>query len=372
MEKLKYSVGNDETLKWRHAGKAFCLHVMRDDAPLSPLESDSIVKLAFFGNKSALGNDGRTKNVDPIDYLVQLCRENVEPAAVVSMIEDRKLDGLTVERLDGGLITVRDETDGDTFESFMPGAIIDVLADGMTFTRCDALLKAVVHVEPVWAYEHSGLTVSVGPRGYPYNDQWDSYQIGYAVVTKSDVLTNWPDAEAEWDGLAEKAIKGVVDEFDKYLAGDVWGYQLYELDGTECDVKREPDWKETESTWGFIGHDIFESGMADSVGNGLEDAFKANAVESGTAVIRTVLTTLFGAPPKPSAEETRDRPDGTENAGRSDDGLRPFTVTVQRTGCATVMARSGIDAMDIADGIGTNAVSWEDGWTVTDVRPAED
>ena len=236
MEKMKYSVGNDETLKWRHAGKAFCLHVMQDNAPLSPLESDGIVKLAFFGNKSGLGNDGRTKNVDPIDYLVQLCRENVEPSTVVSMIEDGRLDGLTVERLNGGLITVRDETDGDTFESFMPGAIIDVLADNMTFARCDALLKDVVHVEPVWAYEHSGLTISVGPRGYPYNDQWDSYQIGYAVVTKSDILANWPDAETKWDELAEKVVKDVVDEFDKYLTGDVWGYQLYELDGAECDV----------------------------------------------------------------------------------------------------------------------------------------
>lgn len=372
MGNLKYRISHDETLKWLNAGKAFCLHVMRDDAPLSPLESDSIVKLAFFGNKSGLGNDKRTKNVDPVDYLVQLCRENVEPSDVVSMISDGKLAGLTVEKLDGGLVTVRDGTNGDTFESFMPGAIIDVLADNLTLTHCGVLLKNVVHVEPVWAYEHSGLTISVGPRKYPYNDQWDSYQIGYAVVTKSDVILNWPDAETRWNGIAADVVKDVVDEYDKYLTGNVWGYQLYELDGTEYGVKQEPEWKDTESTWGFIGDDIFESGMADSVGNGFTEAFEANAVESGAAVTRTVLTTLLGAPPKQSGKEIQNVPDDTQSTGQSGDGLRPFTVTVQRTGCVTVMARSGIDAMGVADGIKTNAVSWEDGWTVTDVRPAED
>ena len=83
MGNLKYNVSHDETLKWRYGKKAFCLHVMHDDAPLSPLESDSIVKLAFFGNKSGLGSDDRTKNISPLDYLVQLCRENVDPVQAV-------------------------------------------------------------------------------------------------------------------------------------------------------------------------------------------------------------------------------------------------------------------------------------------------
>lgn len=369
MENLKYNVSHDETLKWRYGKKAFCLHVMHDDAPLSPLESDSIVKLAFFGNKSGLGSDDRTKDISPLDYLVQLCRENVDPAQAVRLITDGKLTGIEIEKLDDGLVTVHDKAYVDTFESVMESAVIDVLADNLSFAHCNELLKDTVHIQPVWAYEHSGLTISTGVRKYPYNDQWDSYQIGYAVVMKSDVLANWPDAEANWHERAANAVKGVVEEYDKYLTGDVWGYQLYELEESACDVRREPDWTETDATWGFLGDDMFASGMAESVGNGFVDAFKANAVTSGKTIINTVTQVLLGAPPKP--DEAPAGIHGPAGPDR-DDGLRPFTATIQRTGCATVMARSGIDALAVAAGIKTDDVCWEDGWSVTDVRPAEE
>lgn len=367
MENLKYRIDHDELLKWRHDGKAFCVRLMRDDCALSPVEDEPHVKLAFFGSKAHLGNDERTKGLQPLEYLVQLCREHVDPETAMALIEtDRRLSGITLERLPDDLVTLKDVRNGDVFESVRPGAVIDVLADNLNFDRCAALLEDSVYYQPVWAYEHSGLTISTGVRKYPYNDQWDSYQVGYVLIDKTTVLKNWPGPEDGWRERAKTVVEDVVKTYDQYLTGDVWGYQLYELGSTARHENGEPDWKETDNVWGFFGDDMFKSGMADQIGCGFVDAFRANAVESDTAVIRTTTQVLLGAPPKQPATSTGEsRGPGPDK----DDGLRPFTVTVQKTGCMTVMARSADDAMQIADGADTGDVVWEDGWTPTDAEP---
>lgn len=87
---------------------------------------------------------------------------------------------------------------------------------------------------PVYMYDHSGITISTTP----FSCQWDSGQIGFIFCTKKQVIE-------EFKGDTEKARKlliAEIDEYDKYLRGDVYGYIV-------------SDGKELESCWGFFGYD---------------------------------------------------------------------------------------------------------------------
>lgn len=292
-------VSDNELLKWQTGDMAYCLHVMHDDEPLSPLESETIVKLAFFGRNNYLGNEKMPITIEPTDYMVQLCRNHVKPVDAIAKIRQGLLKGIQADNEHDGLITLKDTSNNDVFEDVHAESVIDTLADNLTAVHCAILLEDVVYMTPIWAYEHSGITIKTGPRTYPYNDQWDSYYAGLGIMTKRDVITNFPGIDSEnWKDKAEACVASVVETYDAYLTGDVWGYQLYELDMTEYTSKKhiEPNWNETESIWGFIGSDIIKSGMAESVGEGLPDALKADRVTYGTAEIEYARIVHLGEP----------------------------------------------------------------------------
>lgn len=84
-------------------------------------------------------------------------------------------------------------------------------------------------IYPLIAYIHSGVALSLS-RDYPFNCPWDSGQVGWVVVNRSEC----PDTY--------KYAQGMVEEWNQYLSGDVWGY-VVSL-GTDED-----------SCWGFYGYE---------------------------------------------------------------------------------------------------------------------
>ena len=301
MAQTTYDVSHDETLKWHVGDKAYCLHIMQDDDPDSPIEDTDIVHLAFFGRHKGMGNDDRTTKLTPDEYLVQLCRDHVDPASVMDKIRNGQIPEIHVKTEHDGLVTFKDVTNNDEFECVHPESVIDVLADNWTITHCLKMLDEYVHIQKVWAYEHSGITISTGTDQNPYNDQFDSGWLGFAFITKQDIITNWPDCDDNWKEKAANIINATVEEYDTYLNGDVYGYNLYETklsnaDANQDDTDKEPDWEQTESCWGFIGTDIIQSGLAESVGNGLTEAIKDGRIKSGTVKTMVITTYLFGQP----------------------------------------------------------------------------
>jgi len=64
-------------------------------------------------------------------------------------------------------------------------------------------------------YSHSGVTLKLGSRDFACDSGgWDSSMIGAVLVSKK-----------EWrlSAKAEKAAQGLVQEWNNYLSGDVWG-----------------------------------------------------------------------------------------------------------------------------------------------------
>lgn len=67
---------------------------------------------------------------------------------------------------------------------------------------------------PVKAYIHSGVSLSLGTGGFGHDPGgWDTSHVGVCLASKKEFPTK---------DKAEKACEGLVDEWNKYLGGDVY------------------------------------------------------------------------------------------------------------------------------------------------------
>lgn len=99
-------------------------------------------------------------------------------------------------------------------------------------------------ISPLYLYDHSGITISMGGFSCP----WDSGQVGYIYVTKEQI-------EKEWNGdyeRAQKYLEGEVETYDQYLTGDVWGWRVVETG---------------DSVWGYYGDEGVEYALKEARGS---------------------------------------------------------------------------------------------------------
>lgn len=80
----------------------------------------------------------------------------------------------------------------------------------------------VVIILPLYLYDHSGITI----RTLPFEDKWDSGQVGYIFVSKAKIREEFSitDEEITEDILdkAKKILEGEVQIYDNYLNGNVY------------------------------------------------------------------------------------------------------------------------------------------------------
>lgn len=90
---------------------------------------------------------------------------------------------------------------------------------------------------PLYLYDHSGITMSVGKFTCP----WDSGQVGFIYMPMKTARENWPDAPRA-KGLA--CLLQEVETYDHFLTGQVFGWRAVDPEGEEID-----------SCWGYYGYD---------------------------------------------------------------------------------------------------------------------
>lgn len=149
-------------------------------------------------------------------------------------------------------------------------------------------------VMPIWIYAHGGQSISCDYT-YPYNDRFDSRFYGFAVV-KKDVLINEGSAdETNWKLVAERYIRTELTRYDDYLNGNVWFYTLYKCKTGEKPRKKYPNyldkWDEIDATGGFIGDDLIETGIADSIDDAQNCGFRT-ALDTGKVTEQTLKSRL--------------------------------------------------------------------------------
>ena len=110
----------------------------------------------------------------------------------------------------------------------------------------DAILRQnpeFLDVRPIYLHDHSGISISLGS----FNDPWDSGVGAYAVITREQAEADAPELKGDDDKLIEAAygwLEGEVDNYQKYLDGDVYGYVVEDGSGNEVD-----------SCWGYYSID---------------------------------------------------------------------------------------------------------------------
>lgn len=106
-------------------------------------------------------------------------------------------------------------------------------------------MNALCVIRPLYMYDHSGVTVSTTP----FNDRWDSGQVGFVFYVKEDSFT--PGELRRWTAKKQKEALNIIEAdvhmLDCYLRGDVWGYEI----------------SDEGSCWGFFGDGLVESGIFD-------------------------------------------------------------------------------------------------------------
>ena len=93
---------------------------------------------------------------------------------------------------------------------------------------------------PLYLYDHSGITMSCS-HTYPYNDRWDSGQVGWIYASYNEIEKEYGTLSADTIEKAETRMIGDVETYDCYLRGECYGF-IIEKNGEEID-----------SCWGFLG-----------------------------------------------------------------------------------------------------------------------
>lgn len=120
-------------------------------------------------------------------------------------------------------------------------------------TLVDTAKKLGFIVLPLYLYDHSGLTINTTGFHCP----WDSGQVGVIFVTRERVRYEYSAKRIspELRDTVRHYLKEEVKTYDHYLRGDVYGFQIVEVDedDEEIDV--------LDSCWGFYGADPDTNGM---------------------------------------------------------------------------------------------------------------
>lgn len=95
---------------------------------------------------------------------------------------------------------------------------------------------------PVYAYIHSGVTISMGKFGCP----WDSGQSGIVYAEKAEIAKSL--GHKRWNqhtaARAARAARTIVEEMDLILRGEIYRYEITDGNGTHLD-----------SCGGYVGED---------------------------------------------------------------------------------------------------------------------
>jgi len=103
----------------------------------------------------------------------------------------------------------------------------------------------------IYAYTKGGISIAT----HPFMCQWDSGQLGIAIVTPEEVIANYGDFSQESQQKAIKCIESEVEVYNYYLQGEVYGYSLKDSEGEEID-----------SCFGFYGDDFASNGLYEHAG----------------------------------------------------------------------------------------------------------
>lgn len=333
-KELSLSLGDGDAISWKDGETRYCLEIFSDEYPWNPREDDdgNLCTMACFHSRYNLGDSIKDKS--PEDFWQRLVRENLSEKEIFSVAQKGELQGIRIEKNKENpeLVDVYETVQYRTvigrtqpeevleYEGVCPEMAAQDIIDDLTIGHCKTLLHNIVESLPLWLYDHSGITISCGERVYPYNDMWDSGQVGWILAFKDKLMKETceyvldengerikevhhheghPDtwsyktrklSEDTWRARAKEIMESEVETYDLYLRNEVYGFTLYQE--TSSDEDDSTEWEEIEAVGGFLGSDIFTSGIADEA-CGLDKAIADGNYQMGKIKTKTVVVKDF-------------------------------------------------------------------------------
>lgn len=87
-------------------------------------------------------------------------------------------------------------------------------------------------VMPLYAYVHSGVAFSVSP----FSCRWDSGQAGFVIMTAKSIIDEYGALNDETKQKAVEYITSVVNMWNDYYSGNVYGYDILDSKGDILDA----------------------------------------------------------------------------------------------------------------------------------------
>ncbi len=244
----------------------YVLRVYQDEDPADPRKDwDNFGKMVCWHRRYNLGDEQPRRN--PIEWMNGLAGRrlrNHEIDDFESWCEDRYVpDTYNYDKT----LDIAIQKGKELFQRWVEKAI-----------------EQTVVMLPLRLYDHSGISMSTS-HGYPYNDPWDSGQVGWIYATREDIVKEYDDFSKESVEKAIHLMKSEVEVYDQYLRGDVHGFELFEIDHEKLradDMDFEPDENDDLSEYliptdyscdGFYGSPE-ESGMAANLPDGARELVK--------------------------------------------------------------------------------------------------
>lgn len=288
---------HNETMRWTASdGTNYLVHVLTDDFPDNPRKAwdTPLTTMACWHSRYALGDD--IGNAPPEDFWRELVRSNVPELEIVEAVEAGKLPGIRLVQKEGGFVDIYETTflatplgnspaiEGLEYEGVPREAAAQYIMDDLTITHCMTLMEPYAEWMPLWLYDHSGITMSCGSRTGQFADRWDSGQVGWIIMMKDKVMTEFPVSENDWRSKAIEVMEADVELYDQYLTGEVYCRTLY--------TKEDNEWVESDSSSGFFGSDIVKSGLIEDL-PGAKNALEADKCVFGDAKVVTTTSYVF-------------------------------------------------------------------------------
>lgn len=105
------------------------------------------------------------------------------------------------------------------------------------------------YIAPLYLYDHGGISIKIGSfLGKAPHADWDSGPVGFIYTTEEDIAAMGVDPDKVEDILSNE-----VDIYDKYIRGEVYGYQVIER--RTCPTCSHIEKEVVESCWGFYSEE---------------------------------------------------------------------------------------------------------------------
>ena len=121
----------------------------------------------------------------------------------------------------------------------MPDWFLDAALSALRIDELQELVQEMdgMVILPLYLYDHSGITMNTTGFSCP----WDSGQVGWIYAHEETIKKEYGNVTPETLKKTETLLQSEVKEYDYYLTGQCYGYQLFKAD------------EEIDSCWGFLG-----------------------------------------------------------------------------------------------------------------------